>query len=359
MQSFLNVLLTGASGTVGIEVIKQLVKKEEIKLTVFDKKTSRAIKLFSPYTNQMNVIYGDLCNNADIQRIPDNIDVAIHLAAIIPPLADEKPDLTYRVNVLGTKKIIDFLEDKCPNAFLFYSSSISIYGDRVSNPEITINDPVNPSEGDFYGHTKIEAEELIRNSKLDWSIFRLAAIMKNHKISKLMFHMPLSTILEICTPKDTAKAFVEAISRRNVLSKRLFNLGGGEKCRISYEKFLEKSFHLFGLGKLNFPPNTFAQRNFHCGILEDGSILEEILHFRNDTLETYFEQQKESILLINRILAFTFRILIKKFLLIQSEPYNSIRNHNKSLMQRFFGKTDLSFGRISVRNKAKYYEPAI
>jgi nucleoside-diphosphate-sugar epimerase len=312
MQSFLNVLLTGASGTVGSEVIKQLIKKEGIKLTVFDKKTARAVNLFSPYTNRMNVIYGDLCNNADIQKLPDNIDVAVHLAAIIPPVADEKPDLTYRVNVLGTKRIIDFLENKCPNAFLLYSSSVSVYGDRVSNPEITINDPANPSEGDFYGRTKTEAEELIKNSKLDWSIFRLAAIMKNHKISKLMFHMPLSTSLEICTPTDTAKAFVEAIFLRKVLSKRLFNLGGGEKCRISYQKFLEKSFHLFGLGKLNFPPNTFAQRNFHCGLLMDGDELENILHFRNDTLETYFAETKRSIPFIVKFLSTMFRTLIKK-----------------------------------------------
>ena len=342
MQSLLHVLLTGASGTVGIEVLKQLVEIDAVELTVFDKETSHAIKLFSPYKNRMNVIYGDLCNDADVQKIPDKIDVTIHLAAIIPPLADEMPDLTYRVNVLGTKEIIKILEIKSPNAFLLYSSSISVYGDRVLNPNITVNDPLNPSEGDFYGRTKIEAEELIKSCKLDWSIFRLAAIMKNHKISKLMFHMPLSTSLEICTPKDTAKAFVEAIYKRKVLSKQVFNLGGGEKCRISYEKFLEKSFHLFGLGKLNFPLNTFAQHNFHCGILIDGDKLENILHFRNDTLETYFAETNRSIPFFTKLFSTLFRVIIKRILSKQSEPLKALKNNDKQLLKHFFYLSEFS-----------------
>jgi nucleoside-diphosphate-sugar epimerase len=222
-----------------------------------------------------------------------------------------------------------------------------------------VDDPLNPSENDIYAESKIEAETLIKNSRLNWSIFRLAAIMKNHKISKLMFHMPLSTKLEICTPTDTAKAFTEAIFKRNQLNRKIFNLGGGESCCTTYEDFLERSFQLYGLGALNFPKLAFANRNFHCGFYEDGYLLDEILHFRNDTLETYFKQQKESIPLTTKILAFTFRYFIKKFLLKQSEPYNSIRKNNKSLMEQFFGKTDISIRRISARNKAKYYEPAI
>ncbi|HRZ97987.1 MAG TPA: NAD(P)-dependent oxidoreductase, partial [Paludibacter sp.] len=181
MEQFLNVLLTGASGTVGTEVLKQLVEIENVRLSVFDKKTVATTKLFASVSNRINIIYGDLCNEKDIVKIPCNIDAAIHLAAIIPPIADEKPALTYKVNVLGTKKIIEHLEATSPDAFLLYSSSISVYGDRVQNPDISVSDALNPSDGDLYGQTKIEAEELIKNSRLDWTIFRLAAIMKNHK----------------------------------------------------------------------------------------------------------------------------------------------------------------------------------
>jgi nucleoside-diphosphate-sugar epimerase len=336
MKTPITVLLTGASGTVGIEVLRQLVLLDEVNLTVFDQKTSRAQKLLAPYKDRINILYGDLCNENDLKQIPGNIDVAIHLAAVIPPLADEKPELTYNVNVVGTKRIIGLLENKSPGAFLLYSSSISVYGDRLSNPYITIADPLKPSVGDVYGQSKIEAEDLILNSKLDWSIFRLSAIMKNHKISKLMFHMPLNTVLEICTPGDVAKAFVEAINKREVLSKRIFNLGGGEKCCITYKIFLEKSFQLFGLGTLNFPPNTFARRNFHCGILKDGDVLENILHFRHDTLDTYFADTKRSISFVKRFACTLFRVFIKKGLLNQSEPLHAFKTKDQQLLMRFF-----------------------
>ena len=340
MEPVIKVLLTGASGTVGSEVLRQLVVLNTVKLIVFDKKNARSSKLFAPYKNRIQIIYGDLCNDEDLNQIPANIDVAIHLAAVIPPLADEKPELAYKVNVAGTKGIIRILEDNSPNAFLLYSSSISVYGDRISNPYITISEALQPSDGDIYARTKIEAEELIRQSKLDWSIFRLTAIMKNHKVSKLMFHMPLSTMLEICTAQDAAKAFVSSITKRNVLSKRVFNLGGGDKCRITYEKFLEKSFKLFGLGALNFPLNTFALRNFHCGIYWDGDLLENILHFRNETLETYFKDTKQSISFFTKMSCTMFRVFIKKVLQSQSEPLQAFKTQDKLMLSHFFLKKD-------------------
>lgn len=35
----------------------------------------------------------------------------IHLAALIPPVADEQPELGYKVNVLGTENVIKALEE--------------------------------------------------------------------------------------------------------------------------------------------------------------------------------------------------------------------------------------------------------
>ena len=353
MNSITNILLTGASGTVGSEVLRQLAFSENVNLTVFDQKTSKSKRIFAPYKNHIKVIYGDLSNENDIAAIPEKLDVVIHLAAIIPPLADEKPELAHKVNVEGTKTLLNRLETTSPHVFFMYSSSISVYGDRIMNPYIKITDSLQPSAGDVYAQSKIEAEELIKKSKLSWTIFRLAAIMKNHKVSRLMFHMPLSTTFEICTPSDTARAFTNGIYKKENLTGQVFNLGGGEKCCTTYENFLEMSFSIFGLGALNFPDFAFAHQNFHCGYYEDGNKLEDILGFRGDTLETYYNQTRKSTPLVTRILCFTFRGFIKKFLLKQSEPYNSVRKNNKFQMNQFFGKTDFSFAGISVNNKVE------
>lgn len=336
MKTPVNILLTGASGTIGFEVLRQLVVRNDYKLTVFDKETRISKKLFAPYKNQMSVIYGDLSNEDDLMRIKEHFDVAIHLAAIIPPLSDEKPGLAWQVNVAGTQNVIRLLEKTSPDVFLLFSSSIAVYGDHVLEPDISISSPLNALEQDVYAQSKIESEKMIRNSKLNWSIFRLTAIMKNHKMTKLMFHMPLTTMLEICTPADTARAFVEAVRHRSELSGRVFNLGGGSQCCISYREFLERSFHVFGLGKLSFPEHAFAERNFHCGIYIDGDRLEKILHFRRDTVDSYFVDVSRSTTFIKRLASGLFSPIIKQRLLAQSEPYKAYKTRNISLMNLFF-----------------------
>lgn len=357
MKTTLNVLLTGASGTIGSEIMYQLASQDNIKLTVFDIKNRRTKKLFGPYKKHINLLYGDISNSEDVQKIPEKLDAVIHLAAIIPPMSDENPEVTRKVNVIGTQNIIQRLEKTSPEAFLLFSSSISVYGDRIQQPNICVQDSLNARKEDIYAQTKIESEKLIKQSNLHWSIFRLTAIMKNHKISKLMFHMPLSTLFEICTPYDTAKAFTEGIYKKELLHGRIFNLSGGEKCCITYEKFLEKSFRLYGLGALNFPPYAFAQQNFHCGVLADGDILENILHFRHDTLETYFSQTKHSIHFITKLSCFLFRAIIKRSLLKQSEPLNAVRTNNVSLIERFFGLKNLDRIQLSIKNRSCNVEP--
>ncbi|MBK6610246.1 MAG: NAD(P)-dependent oxidoreductase [Sphingobacteriales bacterium] len=332
-----NVLITGSSGTVGLEVLKQLYNKSEnFNLTVFDIKIPKTEKIYSKYKDKIEVVYGDISNFEDVKKISTDKDFVIHLAALIPPAADEHPELAYKINTQGTENLVRNLEVFSPNCFFLYSSSISVYGDRVKTPDITVNDKLQASEGDEYAISKIEAEKIIINSKLNWSIFRLAAIMGNHKISKLMFHMPLDTSLEIATPHDTALAFVNAIEKADLISKKIFNLGGGENYRISYADFLNRSFEISGLGKADFPKFAFASKNFHCGYYQDGEILEKILHFRNGTIDDYFNNMAKQTNKLIYFLTSIFRRSIKNNLLKKSEPYLAYKNKDTKLMNRFF-----------------------
>lgn len=331
------ILLTGASGTVGYEVLKQLHElKNSYEVTVFDLKSASTKRKFRAYKKDFKIVYGDIANDADLIKVCYQKDIVIHLAAIIPPLADEHKQLSYKVNVLGTEKLLRYLELNSPKAFFLYSSSISVYGDRVKNPMINVTDHLKPSKGDFYGKTKLLSEEAIQNSNLDWSIFRLSAIMGDHKISKLMFHQSLETSLEIATPEDTGRAFVNAIENQKRLSKQIFNLGGGEKCRTSYKDFLSRSFKILGLGKLDFPPNTFADKNFHCGFYQDGDILNDILKFRKDDLESYFENEKRKVSAIKKMFISMFKKPIKKSLMKKSEPLLAFLNNDLRKMLHYF-----------------------
>lgn len=339
MNSKTKVLLTGASGTVGYEILKQLYQQKDIfEITVFDLDNRKTRKMFSNFKNEIKIEYGDIASNEDIANVCADKDFVIHIAAIIPPLADDKPELAYRVNTIGTMNLVRNLERLSPNVFFLYSSSISVYGDRLKNPNIYINDPILPSLGDEYAKTKIAAEEIITTSKLNWSIFRLTAIMGGHKISKLMFHMPLATSMEICSPADTGRAFVNALSNKNKISGKLFNLGGGESCRCTYQEFLLRSFKIFGLGNLDFPDNSFAEHNFHCGFYQDGDQLEKLLKFRQDSLESYFKHEESKVSSLQRTVTKFIKGIVKNRLVKQSEPLEALRDSNQDLINRFFVK---------------------
>jgi nucleoside-diphosphate-sugar epimerase len=337
MNNKTRILLTGASGTVGYEVLKQLcAQHDKFEIIVFGTRSKRSLKNLGPYKDQIEIVYGDLSKSADVKRACSNIDYVIHLAAIIPPLADEKPELAFNVNTKGTENLVRNLELLSPNAFFLYSSSISVYGDRLKTPMINVGDPLIPSEGDEYAKTKIEAEEIVRKSKLEWSIFRLTAIMGNHEISKLMFHMPLETSMEIATPGDTARACVLAAEHQSQISKRIFNLAGGKSCRTTYIEFLTRSFEIFGLGKPGFPDKTFAEKNFHCGFYEDGDDLENILQFQRDSLEDYFKMEIKKVPSWKKCLTFIVNKPVKWYLLRISEPFEAFKTNDTKMIQRYF-----------------------
>lgn len=333
-----NVLLTGASGAVGQYVLQQLAKDERFAVTVFDLNNSKSQRFLKKFADTIQIVYGDIRHPQTFEQVTHNVDVTIHLAAIIPPLADKKPQLAQEVNSGGTKNLLAALEKNSPQSFFLYSSSISVYGDRVQTPHIKTEDPLTPSEHDYYARTKLEAESFIKASKLRWSIFRLTGIMgyRNHKISGLMFEMPLDTSLEIATPEDTSRAFVHAIDKQEELTGRIFNLGGGKQCRLSYKEFLSRAFKAYGLGELDFPDKAFAEKNFHCGFYMDGDKLDKIVNFRRDSIEDYFRILKKVMPPLHYWGAVLFRAPVKKFLLLQSLPYKGYKTQNTELLRRFF-----------------------
>lgn len=333
------VLVTGAAGAVGAATLAELMTHPaDFNIRVLDVKTKRAEQLFKPYAHALEICWADLRVPGSFDAAVRGADAVIHLAAIIPPLADRQPALAEAVNVQGTANLIDALQRCAPEAFLLFTSSVSVYGDRVNSPWITVNDPLCPSDGDYYAITKIRAEELVKQSGLAWSIFRLTGIFSPAiGMDPLLFHMPLDTCLEFATTRDTGRALVHALDRTEQLIGRTFNLGGGECCRVIYRDFIDQNFKQSGLGALDFPHGAFAERNFHCGYFADSAELEDILHFQQDSLDSYLAWREQATPPLQRWLASGFKTFIKQQLLKQSEPYQALKERDVELMRRFFG----------------------
>lgn len=334
------VLVTGATGAIGSALLSELYplySPNHITVLVRPSKKSRQLEKKFP---GIRFVHGSVTDSAAVEQACADQDAVIHLAAVIPPQFEKNPEASFRTNLEGTRHIIEALRKISPQAFFIYASSVAIYGDRLKNPMISVNDLLPTDMHDGYANSKIEAEAIIRASELNWSILRLSAIMGigNHKISKILFHVPLETPMEIATVKDTARAFRLALNHQDKLVGKTFNLSGGAPCRVLYKDFLHTLFGFYGLGKANFPKNSFAEANFHCGYYKDADELEEILGFRKDTLESYYAEFQASVPVWMRICASCFRGPIKFFLGRLSEPREALRKGDKEKIRLFFGE---------------------
>ena len=91
-----HILLTGATGTVGKEALKQLCEKSQYDISVLGRDSSRNRKILEPYLDKITLIGIDLSKPNQIGKLEGSYDVVIHLAAVIPPIADEELMAIYR-----------------------------------------------------------------------------------------------------------------------------------------------------------------------------------------------------------------------------------------------------------------------
>ena len=290
----MKVLLTGAFGNVGLSNLQELLNKH-YKVRVFEVYNKKNRKIAKKFKNKIEVIWGDRRNRPGRPGSNQNQDIVIHLAAIIPPLADANPELAESVNVGGTKNILDAINEQPKKPKLLFSSSIAVYGDRRNNPMIEVSDSLAPSKGDYYAITKISAEKLIRESGVDFAIFRLTYITSIDKLNMdpLMFHMPLDTSIEICDTKDVGLALANAIECEDVWGET-FNLAGGQQCRITYREYLNDMMEIFGLGRDFLPEEGFNDKDFHCGYMNTDKS-QNLLKYQKHTLEDYYKDVKKKV----------------------------------------------------------------
>jgi nucleoside-diphosphate-sugar epimerase len=332
---YMKVLLTGACGAVGHHAIPILIEQGH-DVTVFELKTKKNIAQLNKYIDRVKIVYGNITDRKTVFDACKDQDAVIHLAGVIPPLADREPKLTYEVNYEGTKNIVDAIKESA-HGFLMFASSISVYGDRVEDYQIKVSDPVQFSQDDYYAFIKKMTEDMIVESGIEFTIFRLTAIMDTPRIDPLMFHMPLDTKLEIASARDTARAFVFGLQKMSQLRGKIYNLGGGELCRCSYRELLKNCFAIYGLNYKYLDEKAFANRNFHCGYYMDGDDLNDIIDFRQDSLASYYEYLKSHVSVHQKFMTSIFSYFIINRLNRKSEPSIALKSNDADLIRKYFG----------------------
>ncbi len=352
------VLLTGASGSMGGQAFKELLRRRDkcdIVLLLRPSKQNR--EAFSRYDGQpgVTVVWGDLCNPDDVLKAVNGIDHVLHPAALIAPEADGKPKQCRMINFGGTSNIIAAIKkqpNNGDNIRLVYIGSVAAYGDRLPPIQwINVGDPLKPSVGDYYATTKIAAERAVIDSGIkDWAIMRQTYIAIPNALSlmdPIMFHQPVNTHIELITSEDAGYGLVQTTEAPDEFYGRVYNMGGGPSCRVVFIDYMARMMKMFGLGdaKKIMPLNWFGIRNFHCGWYEDSDVLNNYLGHWRHSLEDHYKEVDASIPWYLRILKPCTQItpsaitgpFARAFMRRMADPLHWIENNDEEKIKAFFG----------------------
>lgn len=294
------VLVTGAAGTIGLQVIRYLLIEGKYEITALDVKNSHAYKRLKKYRKRVNIVYGDVNDDVLIDALVKDHDIVIHLAGVLPPFADLKEELCYIVDYEGTKNIVDSITNYNPKCHLFYASSTTVYG--PNKKDITVKDAVVVDSDDYYSKIKYETEKLIKENLKNYTIFRIPAVMCNLKKECFMYNIPLNCEIELISSFDAGYAFAASIEHVKELNKKVFNLAGGEKCRVKYKDFLIKILSTYGLSFRYLLTVFLVDKNFFGGYYTDSNNLDDIIHYRKYSVLSYYNKLEEDYCGLKRLL---------------------------------------------------------
>tara|TARA_X000000950_G_C13905712_1_gene656744 strand:- start:2566 stop:3492 length:927 start_codon:yes stop_codon:yes gene_type:complete len=185
----MKILITGANGFIGTELVKYLLKNTEHQLTLITRKQNNLDSINKKY------IYLDLMNNIDWKLILKDIDVVIHLAASQHKNNKFDRDIYRKINFEVTKKLSESIINSNVKKFI-HLSTIKVIGEKnLISKKIDRFTSANPV-GD-YSLTKLEAEEAIiknlNNTNVNYFIIRIPLVYGpnakgNFKLLKLLLN---------------------------------------------------------------------------------------------------------------------------------------------------------------------------
>ena len=155
-----SVLVVGGCGFLGYHIVNHLLQVQA-RVSVLE------CKLDHNRIDSVDYISGDISNKKHVERILARVrpEVIIHTAS--PTALASNSDLYFRVNVDGTRNLLEYARNiKTVQAFV-YTSSASIVHDTVSDlvmADETARVLYQPEQPEVYGHTKALADDLVRVS---------------------------------------------------------------------------------------------------------------------------------------------------------------------------------------------------
>lgn len=227
----MRMLVTGGEGRIGQKLVERLknLKHSVVFLSRKNKHSS------DPY---IKIVQGDLINFDTLLKATENIDLVIHLAGITHA-NNEK--LYYSINTKGTRNLIEACEKNKVKKIIYISSRAAV------------------ANGGAYALSKLQAEEEVRKSSMNWVILRPAevygagekeAIESLIKIMQKNFFIPIigngRYKLAPIFVDDVVSSIIASLDSK--IAKKIYIIAGPEE--MSYNQLVDRILNYLRLQRV-------------------------------------------------------------------------------------------------------------
>lgn len=235
-----NVLITGATGGLGLALVKTFAENEFNVLATGRRES--ACERITSYGAKF--LKADLTNSTKLTQLCDDIDIVIHAAALSDSWG--KPEAFLNINVTATQNLLNASKNKGVQSFIFISSP-SIYATMKDQFGLTEEHEPSCLPLNEYAKTKLEAEKLVlaaNNKSLKTVAIRPRAIVGPDdrvllpKITEMVNRgiLPLfrggKAVIELTDVRDVAQATLLTVQNIDNIGGQVFNISGDQEIPI-------------------------------------------------------------------------------------------------------------------------------
>lgn len=286
------VFLTGATGTMGGETMKQLLdRKDRFDVRILARDSEKNRNLLKEYEgDNLEIVWGDMTDYDTIKKCVDGADYVLHIGAMVSPAADRFPEKCIRTNLRSTLNIIKAIkeQDDPDSVKLAYVGTVAMTGYRPDPIHWgRIGDPIAPSMHDYYALSKVYSELALYESGLKyWVSIRQTGqhpSSPDAATDPIMWHQPPNNVLEWSTSVESGIAMANLCEDwvPEEFWRHSYNLSSGPKYRKTTWEFMNMNLNPFGIEFTDvYDASMMAKYNFHGQYYSDGDLLNDFLKFR-------------------------------------------------------------------------------
>jgi len=230
------ILITGGAGNFGRTLANALREKGH-GLRIFDL-PSCDFDYFRGW-EQTRLFRGDILEPTSMDETLDGVEIIFHLAAILPPASEVDRERTFRVNVGGTRNLVNACVSSGTTQRLIFASSVSVYGDTSEEKGLIGPDhPVNPN--DWYAESKVEAEQIIMESGVPFENLRISGIVIPAFLDPPEpWPFTRDQRIELLALGDLVEAMVTLVGVKSISHGTLL-MAGGRSWQVSGEDYVRR-----------------------------------------------------------------------------------------------------------------------